>query len=122
MRQFYLEYKDEPKLLKLALKIPWGQNLLIMHKIKNIDERKYYLTATDKLAWSRPVLLNQVKADAYKSNLADPKQNNFEKVLPVHLSEQANEALKSEYNLDFLGNIKCGNSKKRICPIRSYKR
>ena len=103
MRQFYLQYKNEPKLLKLALRIPWGQNLLIMHKIKDIEERKYYLTATDKLAWSRPVLLNQVKANAYKHNLTDPKQNNFEKALPVHLSEQANEALKSEYNLDFLG-------------------
>ena len=27
----------------------------------------------------------------------------MKKALPSHLSEQANEALKSEYNLDFLG-------------------
>lgn len=103
MRQFYLEYKDESVLLDLAVKIPWGQNLLIMHKIKDKDEREYYLNATDKLAWSRSVLLNQIKADAYKRHLLNPKQSNFEKALPVHLSEQANEAMKSEYNLDFLG-------------------
>ena len=103
MRQFYLEYKDESVLLNLAVKIPWGQNLLIMHKIKNKEEREYYLNATDKLAWSRAVLLNQIKADAYKRHLLNPKQSNFEKALPVHLSEQANEAMKSEYNLDFLG-------------------
>jgi predicted nuclease of restriction endonuclease-like (RecB) superfamily len=103
MRQFYLEYKDEQELLALAVKVPWGQNLLIMHQIKDIEERRYYLIATDKLAWSRSVLLNQIKANAYQNHLVNPKQHNFESTLPVHLSEQANEALKSGYNLDFLG-------------------
>jgi len=103
MRQFYLEYKDKPELFELAKNIPWGQNLLILHKIKIDKEKLYYLTATDKLAWSRAVLLNQIKADAYRRYLTDKKVNNFDKTLPVHLSEQANEALKSEYNLDFLG-------------------
>lgn len=103
MRQFYLEYKDKPELLELAKKIPWSQNLLILHKIKTDEEKLYYLTATDKLAWSRAVLLNQIKANAYQRYLVDKKVNNFNKTLPAHLSEQANEALKSEYNLDFLG-------------------
>ncbi len=103
MRQFYLEYKDKPGLLELAYKIPWGQNLVILHKIKNDKEKEYYLTATDKMAWSRAVLLNQIKADAYKRQLSSEKVNNFKRTLPAHLYEQANEALKSEYNLDFLG-------------------
>lgn len=103
MRQFYLIYRDEAELLELAMKIPWGQNLLIMHKVKDNKERKYYLTETDKLGWSRAVLLNQIKANAFQHHLINPKQSNFEKALPIHLSEQANEALKSEYNLDFLG-------------------
>lgn len=103
MRQFYLEYKEDLELFELATKIPWGQNLLIMHQVKDREERKYYLTATDKLAWSRSVLLNQIKANAYQNHLINAKQHNFENALPVHLSEQANEALKSEYNLDFLG-------------------
>jgi predicted nuclease of restriction endonuclease-like (RecB) superfamily len=103
MRQFFLEYKEENELLDLAVKIPWGQNLLIMHKVKDLEERKYYLNATDKLGWSRAVLLNQIKADAYQRHQIDSKQSNFESALPVHLSEQATEALKSEYNLDFLG-------------------
>ena len=103
MRQFYLEYKNETELLEIAFTIPWGQNLLIMHKIKDNKEKMYYLNATDKLGWSRSVLLNQIKADAYKHHLINPKLSNFDKALPVHLSEQANEAMKSEYNLDFLG-------------------
>ena len=103
MRQFYLEYNDIPELLDMAMRIPWGQNMLIIHQIKDSEERKYYLQATEQLGWSRAVLLNQIKGDAYKHHKLDNKLSNFEKALPAHLTEQANEALKSEYNLDFLG-------------------
>ena len=103
MRQFYLEYREKPELLHTAQKIPWGQNLLVLHKVKDDQEKEYYLTATNNLGWSRAVLLNQIEANAYQHHLLNPKQSNFEKALPVHLSEQANEAMKSEYNLDFLG-------------------
>ena len=77
--------------------------MLIIQQLKNVEERKYYLQATDQLGWSRAVLLNQIKANAYQHHLTNKKFSNFEKALPAHLSEQANEALKSEYNLDFLG-------------------
>ena len=103
MRQFYLEYKNEPELFELAMKIPWGQNMLIIHQLKDKNKRRYYLQATDQLGWSRAVLLNQIKANAYQHYSNINKTSNFEKALPAHLSEQANEALKSEYNLDFLG-------------------
>ena len=74
MRQFYLEYKDMPDLLDLAMKIPWGQNMLIIHQIKDSEERKYYLQATEQLGWSRAVLLNQIKGDAYKHHKLDKKR------------------------------------------------
>ncbi|MFK7935308.1 MAG: PDDEXK nuclease domain-containing protein, partial [Saprospiraceae bacterium] len=41
--------------------------------------------------------------NAYAHHVLDDKQNNFKKVLPEFFAEQVNEALKSEYNLDFLG-------------------
>jgi len=55
------------------------------------------------MAWSRAVLLNQLKANAYEYHLKNPNLDNFERTLPEHLSEQAKESLKSRYNLDFLG-------------------
>ena len=103
MRQFFMEYKDSRKLLELAFAIPWGQNILILTKIKNVKEREYYLKATEGNAWSRSVLLNQIKDDAYHIYLENPKKHNFNLALPEHLAEQADEALKSKYNLDFLG-------------------
>jgi predicted nuclease of restriction endonuclease-like (RecB) superfamily len=48
MRQFYLEYKNLPELLDMAIKIPWGQNMLIIYQIKDTEERKYYLRATEQ--------------------------------------------------------------------------
>ncbi len=106
MRQFYLEYKDNTKLFELSLSVPWSHNILIIQKIKDDTEREYYLKATEEMAWSRAVLLNQIKANAYEYQKQLPKQSNYEKALPEHLSEQANEALKSGYNLDFLGVVK----------------
>ena len=103
MRQFYLEYKDQSELLDYALQVPWGQNLLIMQKLKDKTERKYYLKSTIDFGWSRAILLNQIKANACQHHQSIPKQHNFESTLPTHLTEQAKEALKSEYNLEFLG-------------------
>lgn len=102
MRMFYLEYKDGQKLAQLVPELPWGHNILIMQKVKTSAAREYYITTSIKFGWSRNVLLNQIKADAYTLSLKQ-KIHNFPKVLPVHLAEQADESIKSVYNLDFLG-------------------
>lgn len=102
MRMFYLEYKNDPILAQLVPELPWGHNILIMQKIKDNKEREYYITASIKLGWSRNVLLNQIKAGAYALSLKQ-KTHNFPKALPMYLAEQADEAMKSVYNLDFLG-------------------
>ena len=39
MRRLYLEYKDNEKLRRLVAEIPWGQNLVIMSRVKNYKER-----------------------------------------------------------------------------------
>ena len=58
---------------------------------------------TARFGWSRNVLLNQIEAQAYERSLAEGKSHNFPTALPEHLAEQAEEALKSSYNLEFLG-------------------
>ncbi len=102
IRNFYLAYKDTPKLAQLVQEIPWGQNIVILQMVKNVKEREYYIRATAEMGWSRNVLLNQIKAGAYRHQEAMPKQHNFPKVLQSHLAEQADESLKSVYILDFL--------------------
>lgn len=102
MRMFYLEYKDNPILAQLVPELPWGHNILIMQKVKDAREREYYITASIKLGWSRNALLNQIKAGAYTFHLKQ-KTHNFPRALPAYIAEQADEAIKSVYNLDFLG-------------------
>ncbi len=90
-------------LRRAVAEIPWGHHLQILNKVDAPAARLYYLRATAKLGWSRNVLLNQIKAKAYERSLKDRKTHNFPNVLPEYLAEQAEEALKSSYNLEFLG-------------------
>lgn len=103
MRQLYSEYKDHPNLQQLVGEIPWGQNLLILSKVKDKQEREYYLRMTAEMGWSRNVLLNQIKTMAYLRHKATPKQHNFQDTLPAAIAEQADQAMKDVYALDFLG-------------------
>ena len=91
------------KLRQLVAEVPWGHNLLIPNKLSEPKERLYYLYSSTQCGWTRSVLLNQIKADAYGRCLAEGKAHNFPVALPEHLAEQAEEALKSAYNLEFLG-------------------
>jgi predicted nuclease of restriction endonuclease-like (RecB) superfamily len=88
---------------ELIASIPWGHYANILAKIKEPARLCYYLQATARFGWTRNVLLNQIKAGAYERARAEKKTHNFELALPEHFAEQAEEALKSRYNLEFLG-------------------
>lgn len=103
MRQLYLEYKDHPILQQLVGEIPWGQNLLLMSKVKNLDERIYYAKCILEQNWTRSTLALQITSRAYERHLLSPKQHNFSQTLPQHLFDQANNAMKDIYMLDTLG-------------------
>ena len=76
---------------------------MIIEKLADPVARLYYLRATAQFGWSRNVLLNQIKAGAYERAVTEKKTHNFPLALPEYLAEQADEAMKSSYNLEFLG-------------------
>ncbi|HET6514675.1 MAG TPA: PDDEXK nuclease domain-containing protein [Thermodesulfovibrionales bacterium] len=88
---------------ELAAAVPWGHHVFLLGRIKSASELFYYLRATAQFGWSRNVLLNQIKAGAYERAKIEKKTHNFPAVLPEYLTEQADEMLKSSYNLEFLG-------------------
>lgn len=103
IKRFYETYADASEFLRrLVAEIPWGHHILIMQRVKDAAARNYYLEATARLGWTRNVLLNQIKGDAYAVSLQD-KSHNFAAVLPEYLAEQAEETLKNQYSLEFLG-------------------
>ncbi len=87
----------------LVALVPWGHHVEIMKKAPAPAARLYYLLATSRFGWTRKVLLNQIKAEAFQRSLAEGKSHNFPAALPEYLAEQAEETLKSSYNLEFLG-------------------
>ena len=90
-------------LRQLVTQIPWGHHRLILDKMADPAARLYYLCATAQLGWSRNILLNQIKARAYERAVKEKKTHNFALALPEHFAEQADEMMKSRYNLEFLG-------------------
>jgi predicted nuclease of restriction endonuclease-like (RecB) superfamily len=90
-------------LRQLIAQVPWGHHLLILNKLTDPAARLYYLRTTAQLGWSRSILLNQIKARAYERAVKEKKTHNFALALPEHFAEQADEMIKSRYNLEFLG-------------------
>jgi len=83
-----------------VFQIPWGHNILIVTKIKDIEIAKFYIDKTIQNNWSRAVLLHQIES---KLHTRDKKSiNNFDTKLPTAQSDLAKALLKDPYNFDFL--------------------
>lgn len=91
---------NEENINQIANKIPWGHHILILKKIKNINEAKFYIQQTLKNNWSRAVLLHQIESNLY--NRQGKGVNNFALTLPKIQSDLANEIMKDPYSFDFL--------------------
>jgi predicted nuclease of restriction endonuclease-like (RecB) superfamily len=102
MRQFYLTYKDHLNLQQLVGEIPWGHNILIFGKCKDVAEQSYYIRNTISNGWNRNVLMHHIKTNLFARDKIENKTNNFEISLSSSLSELAQDIVKSEYNLEFL--------------------
>ncbi|MES2922213.1 MAG: PDDEXK nuclease domain-containing protein [Verrucomicrobiota bacterium] len=83
--------------------VPWGHHVLMLGRMESPEVHFWYLRASARFGWSRNVLLNQIKAGAYERAVTEKKTHNFDLALPEHFAEQADEMLKSSYNLEFLG-------------------
>lgn len=81
--------------------VPWGHNIVIMQRVKDLDARVFYLEMARRNHYTRAVLLHQIKSDAHLYARLAP-QTNFHLVLPEAMRQQTQESLKSVYMLGFL--------------------
>lgn len=81
-------------------RIPWGHNIAIITKCKNIDEALYYVQCTLAHNWSRSVLVHQIESGLYKRE--GKAVSNFALTLPKPQSDLATQTLKDPYVFDFL--------------------
>lgn len=89
--------------------IPWGHNIAIISRCKNIEEALYYISNTIRYNWSRSVLVHQIDSGLYHRE--GKAVCNFANVLPVPQSDLAIQTLKDPYIFDFLNMSKDYNER-----------
>ena len=100
MREFYIAYRDLPKVQPLVAQIGWTQNLIVLQRCRDPLEREFYIRMTRKFGWTKNVLIHQIENQSYEKTLLG--QTNFDKALTPGLRAQAKLAVKDEYTFDFL--------------------
>ena len=82
-------------------KVPFSHHITIFSKVKNLQERYYYIHRVVEENLQVDTLEILIKKDAYKHHKELP--NNFERTItPASLARKAVEMFKDEYLLDFI--------------------
>lgn len=100
MRKYYKECSANQFVQTASAQIPWSHNILILDKIKNDEQRIWYMSETLKNGWSYDVLAFQIKSDLYQRQVLNEKRNNFETTLINPQSELARDIMKDPYILN----------------------
>jgi len=112
MRNFFVEYSSQtnlpptvaenqkPILPPLVAEISWAKNYVIMEKCKEPLQREFYIKMTKRYGWTKDVLVNNIENKAFEKYITN--QTNFDETVPEKYRLQAKQAVKDEYNFDFL--------------------
>lgn len=100
MRAFAEAYPDEAIVQQVAGQIPWFHNCTLLDKVKDPQERLWYIQQTIQQGWSRSALLRQLERGLYQRQ--GEAMTNFQTTLPQPQSDLAQQVLRDPYNFDFL--------------------
>jgi predicted nuclease of restriction endonuclease-like (RecB) superfamily len=85
---------------QVVAQIPWGHNLMIVSKSKDVEEALFYVQKTIENGWSRSTLSHHIETRFYDRE--GKAITNFELRLPPLESDLAQQLLKDPYDFDFL--------------------
>ena len=100
MRAFSEAYGDEQIVQQLAAQIPWFHNCVLIDKVKDPEQRQWYINKTIEHGWSRNVLVHHIDSRLYERE--GRAITNFAATLPAPQSDLAQQLIKDPYHLDFL--------------------
>ncbi|MFN4886610.1 MAG: YhcG family protein [Bacteroidota bacterium] len=95
MTQFYQSYCDEVNLQPLVGEISWSKHAVILAKIKDRELRRFYITSTRNLNWTKAQLIREIENETHRKILNS--QNSF-----LDQSREKLITLKDKYLFDFL--------------------
>ena len=102
MKKIAEEYPDFEFVQQVVAQIPWGHNIILMDKVKNIEERKWYIKQSIINGWSRSLLTMQIESKLYERQVIAEKVTNFPTTLPDIQSDLAIQTMKDPYLFDFI--------------------
>jgi predicted nuclease of restriction endonuclease-like (RecB) superfamily len=82
--------------------ISWSHHVILLDKLKEEQERLWYIEQSVKNQWSSRVLLYQISTNLYQRQAKKKKTTNFHLTLPKEQSDLANQIIKDPYNFEFL--------------------
>jgi predicted nuclease of restriction endonuclease-like (RecB) superfamily len=101
IRAFSEAYPDQQIVQQLAAQIPWFHNCILLDKVKDLNQRRWYIEKTIENGWSRAVLEHHIESRLIERTGA--AVTNFDRALPKPQSDLAQELIKDPYNFEFLG-------------------
>ncbi|OLP18391.1 hypothetical protein BST81_10950 [Leptolyngbya sp. 'hensonii'] len=100
MRAFAEAYPDNQFVHQVGGQIPWRHHCVLLDRVKDLEQRIWYVHETISNGWSRAVLEMQIETGLYHRQ--GGAITNFESTLPKPQSDLAQQLLKDPYNFDFL--------------------
>jgi len=100
MRAFAEAWPDEEFVQQVAGQLPWFHQCTLLDKVKDRDQRLWYIQAAQEFGWSRNVLVHQIETRLFERQ--GKAVTNFARTLPAPQSDLAQQILKDPYNFDFL--------------------
>ncbi len=102
MSKFAAEYDDIQFVQTMSAQIPWSHNVAILDKVKDTNQREWYIKKTAENGWSHSVLIHQIESKLYERQVIADKISNFESRLAAPQSELAVQTMKDPYIFDFI--------------------
>ena len=102
MAKFAETYPNREFVQTVSAQIPWSHNIAIIEKVKDPEQRIWYIQKTAENGWSHNVLIHQIESGLYQRQVLVDKVSNFESRLPSPQSELATQTMKDPYVFDFI--------------------
>ena len=102
MAKFAETYPNREFVQTVSAQIPWSHNIAIIEKVKDPEQRIWYIQKTAENGWSHNVLIHQIESGLYQRQVLVDKVSNFESRLPSPQSELAAQTMKDPYVFDFI--------------------
>lgn len=102
MRKFALEYKEIDFVQQVVAQIPWSHNVVLMDRVKDINQRTWYIDKVMENGWSRNTLVHQIESNLFQRQNSEIKTTNFMDKLEAPNNRLAIEVIKDPYIFDFI--------------------